>query len=368
MSNVTVFFRYDDYSESSPAAVDRGLISALRKSGLCATFGVIPEVTEGRFHDAGPRGTLPLGADKIALLREGVASGALDVALHGWDHRTISRSPATHSEFVGLPLAEQIDKLQRGREALRQAAGVTTTVFVPPWNRYDRNTVAALGQLGFAALSANRYGPGYDGALKFVPITADMAELRRAIAFARNSGDPDPIIGVLLHPYDFTASGDPRGSIEWPALEKELDWLANQPGIMVTSISELARRNNAVGPSRYRANQPWRFESITPSFVRTTEATPVFRSEGRARRAKVARALASVTTYLVAALLGFGAARVLLASVPWTGAMPAGKWLAAVLLLGMIAGAATRRELHFRMMLGIAVLAGFIVPGGWWPW
>jgi hypothetical protein len=46
--------------------------------------------------------------------------------------------------------------------------------------------------------------------------------------------------------------------------------------------------------------------------------------------------------------------------------LSAGKWFAAVSLLGLIAGAASRGELHFRMMLGIAVLAGFIVP--WWSW
>ena len=368
MSNVTVFFRYDDYSESSPAAVDSGLISALQKSGLCATFGVIPAVTEGRYHDAGERGTLPLGPAKIALLQQAVATGAVDVALHGWDHRTISLSSATHSEFVGLPFEKQLDKLQRGRDTLRQAVGVTTTVFVPPWNRYDRNTVAALSQLGFSAVSANRYGPAYDGNLKFVPITADMAELRRAIDLARNSGDPDPIVGVLLHPYDFVESGDRRGTIEWPALDRELEWLANQPGVRVASVSQLASRQDAAGSSRYRANQPWRFESITPSFITTTEATPFLRSEGQARRAKAVRAMASITTYLVTALLGFAVARVLLTALPWPGVMPAGKWFAAALLLALIAGAASRRQLHFRMMLGIAALAGFIVPGGWWPW
>ena len=367
MQHVTVFFRYDDYSANSPLAVDRGLISALHKSGLCATFAVIPAVTEGRYHEPGQRGVLPLGPEKVALLQEAVRNGTVDVALHGWDHRTISTSPAGHSEFVGLPLAEQIDKLRRGRETLQQAAGVTTTVFVPPWNRYDRNTIAALTGLGFAAISANRYGPGYDGAMKFVPITADMAELRQAIAFARDSGDPDPIVGVLLHPYDFKESGDARGRIEWAALDTELSWLAAQPGITVMSVSELASTNTTLGPPRYRANQPWRFESITPSFVRTTEATPFLQSQGLARRAKATRALLSIVTYVAAAVLGFAAARVLLTALPWPGVAAAGKWLAVIFLLGLIVRATSRRELHFRMMLGMAILAGIIISGDWLP-
>jgi peptidoglycan/xylan/chitin deacetylase (PgdA/CDA1 family) len=334
---------------------------------LCATFAVIPAVTEGRYHDPGQRGVMPLGPEKIALLREAIAGGAVDVALHGWDHRTISGSPETHSEFVGLPFDEQLDKLRRGRESLKRAAGVTTTVFVPPWNRYDRNTIAALTELGFTAISANRYGPGYEGVLKFVPITADMAELRQAIAFARNSGDPDPIVGVLLHPYDFKESGDARGRIEWPALDKELNWLATQPGIKVRSISELAATNTALGPPRYRANQPWRLESITPSFVRTTEATPFLRSEGNARQARIMRALLSGLTYVVAAVLGFAAARLVLPQLPWPGVPAAGTWVAAIFLLGLMARAASRRELHFRSMLGMSVLAGIIISGGWLP-
>jgi hypothetical protein len=70
---MTVFFRFDDFSATSPEAVETGLVDALRANHVCATFAVIPAVTEGSYHLPGERATFPLGPDKIRFLRDAVA-------------------------------------------------------------------------------------------------------------------------------------------------------------------------------------------------------------------------------------------------------------------------------------------------------
>jgi peptidoglycan/xylan/chitin deacetylase (PgdA/CDA1 family) len=277
MPTVTVFFRFDDYSEASPAIVESGLVDALRSAGACATFAVIPAVTEGGYHVPGERAVLPLGPAKARFLQEAIADKTIEVALHGWNHRTQSGS-APHGEFVGIDEREQLARLQQGASRFREA-GIAATVFVPPWNAYDSNTLLALTQAGLRCLSANRYGPALPGQLRYLPITAAFDELRVAVVSARESGDPDAIVGVLLHPYDFEESGDKRAITNCRAFEQELRWLVAQPDVKVQTVGQIAQGNDTLDVGRYRANQPLAFESIFPPFVRTTNQTPFLRSK-----------------------------------------------------------------------------------------
>jgi peptidoglycan/xylan/chitin deacetylase (PgdA/CDA1 family) len=361
MPGLTVFFRFDDFSESSPVTVEAGLVDAFRRSGVCGTFAVIPAVTEGRYHEPGKRGTLPLGDAKIAFLRQAIADGSVDVALHGWDHRSRS-SIAPHSEFRGLSAPEQISRIQQGRDLLRKTVNAEPTVFVPPWNSYDDNTLEALIQQGFKCLSANRYGVAR-GPLRFVPTTADLRELRDAVTVARRSRDPDPIIGVLLHPYDFKESGDPRAAMTCSAFAEEVRWLTEQPDVRVVPISRLSSENSTLEAPRYRANQPLSFESVFPPFVRTTVATPVFRSSGVARRVNAVRGFATGATYVAAAVLG-----AVLAGVIWprlemqrfSYVLFADLAIGAALLV-LLARTAMHREVYFRTMLAVAALSGMMI-------
>jgi peptidoglycan/xylan/chitin deacetylase (PgdA/CDA1 family) len=358
---ISVFFRFDDYAEISPTVVESQLVEALQKHGMCATFSVVPSITEGSYHVAGDGRELPLGPDKIRFLQEAVASGAVDVAAHGWNHRTVAKQ-RPHSEFVGLPLEAQVDSLSKGKALFRHSANLHPTVFVPPWNAYDRQTLEALSRVDYVCLSANRFGPVRDG-LRFVPITADLLELRDAVASARNSQDPDPVIGVILHPYDFKGSGDSRALTDAAAFDAELAWLATQKDVAVVSISELARKNATLDADRFRANQPLWFESIVPPFVPTTSGTGFFRSTACARQAKARRAALTTLTYLVAVFISFGMASTILNAIPGTGL---GTWtsLCAAAALAVVASReALKGRIHFSAMLVCAFLVGIVVSG-----
>lgn len=93
-----------------------------------------PNVSESR----------PLDDSEIAVLNsltaEGVAFG-----LHGLDHRTRHASPQRHSELCGLDsdaLAHRLDSARRTFDEL----GLSTPVFVPPFNRFDASQYAQLAE------------------------------------------------------------------------------------------------------------------------------------------------------------------------------------------------------------------------------
>src|SRR5690606_41961245 len=112
-----VFFRYDDYSSLSHSSVDAGLIDIFRRNGATCTFAVVPAMTSIYPAVQGEGEDVPLNPEKAAELRAGVESGAIDVALHGWNHlaNEHARHPAP-SEFKGLGVEVQLAILRRGRE------------------------------------------------------------------------------------------------------------------------------------------------------------------------------------------------------------------------------------------------------------
>ena len=297
----TVVFRYDDYSAASGDEVDEAVIGAFARHGMACTFGVIPFVTTGSFRDPSPCETLPLTDAKVRLLSRAMADGAVAVALHGCIHRTVHATPP-HSEFVGESLAAQVEKIARGKAYLEERLGVHVDVFVPPWNSYDRDTLTALQQAGIRCVAASRYG-AVDRRLgtQFLPITIELPDVRRAVNEARESSEPEPIVGVLMHPYDFKESGDSRAQLTGEDLERELAWLAGQDDVRVVSIGALMTEGADLSADRFIANAPPAVEAIAPPFVRRTPDRAVYRSLVGARSLRRVNQYAIAGFYLAVA-------------------------------------------------------------------
>lgn len=316
LSVITVFFRYDDYSSLSPSQVDGGLIDVLRRKNVSCTFAVIPAVTIGNYHDPAEREVVPLSGTKLSMLKQACEDGVVECALHGWNHRSL-RGSAPHSEFFGLPLEDQKDRLAQGCEFFKTQLGITPQVFVPPWNSYDTNTLSALEGLNVGCISANRYFSSFSASgLRHLPITIDMRGLRSAIDHARTIIDPDPIIGVLLHPYDFHESGDPRGMMNCEEFEHELGWLAQQSGVQVRTVGVLANENHVLDVGRYLANQPSPLESIFPPFLMKTNDTPVYMTSQLARRVRANRVAVTVFLHLAITVAAWIGAKVVFSHLP----------------------------------------------------
>lgn len=364
MSMITVFFRYDDFSTVSPTHVDSGLINAFRRHGMSCTFAVIPAVTEGDYSEAGERQELPLAGEKLDLLRQAVRDGVVDLALHGWNHRSNRVSqPPNPSEFCGLSLEQQVSRLRRGASFFQQAMGVMPAVFVPPWNTYDLNTLRALEVAGIAGISAHRYSPCIESELiRYTPITIELRGLRTAIEAARHSGDQDPVVGVMMHPYDFCESNDPRCCTSLAEFEREIRWLAQCSDVRVKSVSSLLTSGHVLGMGRFRDNRPSALESIFPPFVSKTHNTPVYMSSALARRFRRRRVIAALAFHLTVAVLAFAGGSAVLASMSnFNGtvarALQYAGFLGVVLLL---ARGVHARRIYFR---GMTLLSG--MTGTW---
>lgn len=234
---INVVFRFDDYSALSPTDIELRIIDAFRRRGASITFGVIPFVCVGDIRDPSPMDMVPLTSEKAGILRAGFEDGILDVALHGCSHQT---NNAKHrSEFCGLDFHHQVERLAKGKKLLEEVIDAPVTTFVPPWNRYDRNTLRALERVGFVTLSADEHGEvARNSRLHFLPASCGLSELREAVGAARTSLDNQPVIVVLFHAYDFREIDRKRGKTTFREFCDLLDWLKAQRDIRLLSISQ----------------------------------------------------------------------------------------------------------------------------------
>ena len=364
---ITVVFRYDDFSSLSPISVDSNLIEIFGKHHFTCTVGVTPFVTSGEFRNPAPSACIPLDQARIGMLRDGVACGAIDVALHGYDHRTIGARPL-HSEFSGLEFYSQLEKITRGRMVLEEASGAPITVFIPPWNTYDQNTLRALQEAGMGCISANRYGPvDLRLSLTYLPITIELQDLRKALAVAMESADTSPAVVVLMHPYDFKESKDRRSRFSAMDLDKELAWLATQRHAKVCSVSEVHHLNGSISPDRYIANAPFSLEEAAPPYITRTENRVVYLSLKKAKQLRLLNQLNVAAFYLTVAIVcsaigyivgeGLGAHLRSLAFVP--------ALIMTIVLMCYFARSALTRHLSLRRMLfstiGFGLLSGYFI-------
>ena len=75
-----------------------------------------------------------------------------EIALHGYDHQILSKFYGG-SEFGGVEYPNQYGRIVLGKKALKNTLDVDPVTFIPPFGTYDNNTVLALKELGFEAVS-----------------------------------------------------------------------------------------------------------------------------------------------------------------------------------------------------------------------
>jgi predicted deacetylase len=237
---ITLVFRYDDFSTTSPVDLDRQVLDAFRKRNIAVTFAVIPAIA-GR--DALHKETaLPLTPGRAAILKD---------ALQGYSHQSIPGRLQT--EFAGVDGPRQEQLLRSGREILESRLGITIRTFVPPWNSFDGQTLAALERLGFGTISAGRrYKPAGQPPLRFVPGTCELTDLVKTIEWAREFGDAHTIVVVMLHPYDFKEHDTERGRTTLGELFRLLDWVKDQPDLETRTLDEAGRADTTLTAARCR--------------------------------------------------------------------------------------------------------------------
>jgi peptidoglycan/xylan/chitin deacetylase (PgdA/CDA1 family) len=311
---VIVVFRYDDYSALSNTDFERNMINTFAEYRLPIMVGIIPYVCQD-FHNPRPRDfreLAPLPPAKAALLKEGIRTGAVVLAQHGFSHQTVQnagRSRGGFSEFEGLDLGTQKEKIAAGEKLLEEMFGIPIKVFAPPWNSYDSVTVRVLESLGFGVISADefrRVGESPSG-LKYLPATCNLVNLRDAILAAKESEVREAIVVVLFHAYEFLEVNKKRGRLSMSDLPQILKWIGGQKDVEVWSIADARIKSLDLGAERLNAYARFHdLEKYLPSFFRKNYGFHPPRDFLEKANTKALTMLA--VTYLFLFLLGvFGA-------------------------------------------------------------
>lgn len=243
---ITVVFRFDDYSSLSSTEFEVKLISTFRKYNAVCTFGVIPYVCAGDIHDIRPQDIVPLTLKKAAILKNAIKEEILEVALHGYSHQTIrSKANGRYTEFSGLDFNSQVAKIAKGKDYVEEILNTKITTFIPPWNVYDTNTIRAVEKLGFKCFSASESVKAPESSiLKFAPATCDLFELRQTVELARRVPDRQPVIVVLFHEYDFLEIDKEKGRLSYKEFLELMAWITSQQDIHIMTIEQATVVNN----------------------------------------------------------------------------------------------------------------------------
>ncbi|RQW89289.1 MAG: DUF2334 domain-containing protein [Geobacter sp.] len=264
-----IFFRYDDISGRSTTVLEQKLIDLFRRHRFSFTVGVIPFVCDRDYEDPGLQGNIALSPQKAEILRDAVKTGTLDVALHGYSHQSIrTRKEGPYTEFSGLDYKKQEMKIVKGKRLLEEIFGGKITTFIPPFNSYDLNTLQVLENHGFTVVSANRYGVAKkSSSLRYLPVTCELDEVRKAVESAGRVHDGQAVIGVMFHEFDFSDIDKQRGKISFDEFANLLDWLAARGNVRVMSIEQAVSEINDTGSRRYQDNRSyWRTFKLAPDF------------------------------------------------------------------------------------------------------
>lgn len=146
--------------------------------GITPLLGIVPDNRDAKLRCGEAR------EDFGAVMRE-LADEGYTFAMHGYRHLYTTSNGGMfplnrNSEFAGLACDRQREMLRAGREKL-EAWGVRTDIFMAPSHSYDRNTLKALRETGFARIT-DGFGrrPYVYAELTFYPISFQMSRSLKA--------------------------------------------------------------------------------------------------------------------------------------------------------------------------------------------
>ena len=148
--------RLDDITpEMDRERFDR-FLSLMEDYGILPLLGIVPDVrdpslmADGKKADGAARARF--FEEMVRLKEQGFA-----IAMHGLDHVYTTKESGLFplnkdSEFAGLPYEEQRDRLQKGKNILKEA-GLDTDLFMAPSHTFDEATIRALSDTGFTKIT-----------------------------------------------------------------------------------------------------------------------------------------------------------------------------------------------------------------------
>jgi hypothetical protein len=190
----TIFFRADDVGV--PGSQFARLVGLFRRHRVPLTFALVPAwLTARRW-----RRLLEISG------RDPVLWGW---AQHGWRHRNHALQGKKTEFGPARPFGAKRRDLLRGFERLSSLVGEELLpIFVPPWNRCDKETLMVLRDLGFKALSRSLGArPAAPPGVPDYPVTVDLHTRkeengeagRLALLEELSEGLRRPLCGIMIH-------------------------------------------------------------------------------------------------------------------------------------------------------------------------
>jgi peptidoglycan/xylan/chitin deacetylase (PgdA/CDA1 family) len=188
----------------------------------------------------------------LTYMRSISSDPLFEFAQHGYSHlddHLLGLSQPT--EFCGEPFQVQYEAIQKGRDDIKDAFGITPTTFVPPFDHGDSNTLAALGALGFTDYCSGHgdltTSQGQAYGIRVEPATINIVgtnytALTMSFQLAKNTTDQffsDPSNDTLIVAYHWWTFGGPGGSADprkVQLLRDYIDYVKTKEGVQFTRL------------------------------------------------------------------------------------------------------------------------------------
>ena len=202
--------RLDDITPCMDMGKFTQFCDMMDRHGIRPLLGVVPDPKDPSLDYTAGNATDPAQRteDFYRMLKDLQAKG-YSIAMHGLTHVYETKEGGLfplnkQSEFAGRPYEEQADMIRKGREILL-SHGIETDVFMAPSHTFDRNTIRALLDNGFTAMT-DGFGtrPYRYLGMKFYPISFLR---KRTLRRAEVSCHPERSEGSSLSPEDNTGDG-----------------------------------------------------------------------------------------------------------------------------------------------------------------
>ena len=131
-SCMCVIFRLDDVTSTFLPVVQQSILEEFISENQSLSLGLV-------MHNIDP--TSPV----TTLIQEGKQKGLFELDIHGWDH----------VDYTQLSQEEQFGTLQQADSKMHTIFGQYSHVFIPPYNKFDGDTIGVLRPIGIKILSAD---------------------------------------------------------------------------------------------------------------------------------------------------------------------------------------------------------------------